>query len=576
VHNSKIAKVFNDIADILEIKGENRFRIRAYRRAAQNIESLAKDVTEIKKDDLTEIPGIGSDLADKISELAETGKLRFYEEIKKDVPPGLLDVLKIPGLGPRTAKLFFDKLHIRDIDTLEKLAMDGKLKSLPGIKAKTEENILKGITTLRRHTGRYPIGIVLPLAEAILREIDEKSPVQQLALAGSLRRWKDTIKDIDILATSRKPDKVMDAFVHLTHAKDVIMEGPTKSSIMTDNGIQVDLRVVSEDSFGSALAYFTGSKAHNVRLREMAVKKGLKINEYGIFNTRTDRKLGGRKESDIYRSLGLPFIAPEMREDTGEIEAAMQGKLAILVKMEDIKGDLHVHSNYSDGKHDLMKLVQVSRKKGYKYIAITDHSKGLGIAGGMSVEKLLEQHRRIREINKKLRGFKVLSGTEVDIRSDGTLDYPDEILKKLDMVIASVHSGFRQSREQITRRINSAIMNPFVSIIAHPTGRIIGERDAYEVEMDQILKAAAETSTAMEINAYPFRLDLNDIHVRLAKKMGVMLSVSTDAHRESQFEFMKYGIGIARRGWLSKGNILNTFHYDRLIKFIKIKRDRFA
>jgi DNA polymerase (family 10) len=576
VHNSKIAKVFNDIADILEIKGENRFRIRAYRRAAQNIESLAKDVTEIKKDDLTEIPGIGSDLADKISELAETGKLRFYEEIKKDVPPGLLDVLKIPGLGPRTAKLFFDKLHIRDIDTLEKLAMDGKLKSLPGIKAKTEENILKGITTLRRHTGRYPIGIVLPLAEAILREIDEKSPVQQLALAGSLRRWKDTIKDIDILATSRKPDKVMDAFVHLTHAKDVIMEGPTKSSIMTDNGIQVDLRVVSEDSFGSALAYFTGSKAHNVRLREMAVKKGLKINEYGIFNTRTDRKLGGRKESDIYRSLGLPFIAPEMREDTGEIEAAMQGKLASLVKMEDIKGDLHVHSNYSDGKHDLMKLVQVSRKKGYKYIAITDHSKGLGIAGGMSVEKLLEQHRRIREINKKLRGFKVLSGTEVDIRSDGTLDYPDEILKKLDMVIASVHSGFRQSREQITRRINSAIMNPFVSIIAHPTGRIIGERDAYEVEMDQILKAAAETSTAMEINAYPFRLDLNDIHVRLAKKMGVMLSVSTDAHRESQFEFMKYGIGIARRGWLSKGNILNTFHYDRLIKFIKIKRDRFA
>jgi DNA polymerase (family 10) len=414
------------------------------------------------------------------------------------------------------------------------------------------------------------------MAEAILREIDEKSPVQQLALAGSLRRWKDTIKDIDILATSRKPDKVMDAFVHLTHAKDVIMEGPTKSSIMTDNGIQVDLRVVNEDSFGSALSYFTGSKTHNVRLREIAVKKGLKINEYGIFNTRTDRKLGGRKESDIYRSLGLPFIAPEMREDTGEIEAAMQGKLASLVKIEDIKGDLHVHSKYSDGKHGLMELVQVSRKKGYKYIAITDHSKGLGIAGGMSVEKLLAQHRKIREINKKLRGFKVLSGTEVDIRSDGTLDYPDEILKKLDIVIASVHSGFRQSREHITRRINSAIMNPFVSIIAHPTGRIIGERDAYEVDMDQLLKAAAETSTAMEINAYPFRLDLNDIHVRLAMKMGVILSVSTDAHRESQFEFMKYGIGIARRGWLSKGNIMNTFHYDRLIKFIKIKRDRFA
>ncbi|MEW6601135.1 MAG: DNA polymerase/3'-5' exonuclease PolX [Nitrospirota bacterium] len=572
MRNREVAKIFNDIADILEIRGDNPFRIRAYRRAAQNIDGMAQDVAGMSEDDLHKIPGIGSDLAGKIHEYVLTGSMEFYEALKKEVPSGLIDLLSVPGLGPKTAKLLFEKLRIKDLDDLERHASEGRLKGLPGIQEKTEQNILKGIAMVRRHTGRFSIGRVRPVAEEIIEHLRKGSPAKELVIAGSLRRWKETIKDIDILATSDDPKEVMKVFVHLPMVKETLMDGPTKSSIITNDGIQVDLRVVSGDAFGAALAYFTGSKEHNIRLREMAVRKGLKINEYGIFDVTTEKKLGGKQEEDIYRILGMPFIEPELREDTGEIEAALAGKLPELVRMQDIKGDLHVHSNYSDGSHDIEELIDTARSRGYKYLAITDHSKGLAVAHGLSIERVVEQNWKIRAINKKLKGFKILSGTEMDIRSDGSLDFPDEVLKQLDIVIASIHFGFRQPKEQITRRIVSAMNNPFVSIVAHPTGRLIGERDAYEVDMDEVFRTAKETGTSIEINAYPLRLDLNDIYVRKAKQLGVFFVVNTDAHINYQFDFMTYGIGTARRGWLEKDDVLNTFTYNALMKRLNIKK----
>lgn len=570
--NQEIAKIFNDIADILEIKGENPFRIRAYRRAAMNIEGLTKEVSEITKEELIKIPGIGQDLAGKIEEYIKTGKLDFYENLKKEVPEGLSKLLSVPSLGPKTAKLLYERLKIKDLDELERLAREHKLSGLPGIKDKTEENILKGIEMLKRGIERQPLGKVLPLANDIYEHLKRKAPINKISLAGSIRRWKDTIKDIDILATSKDPKAVMDVFIHLPHVKEVLMRGPTKSSIVTNEGIQVDLRVVEEESFGAALAYFTGSKAHNIRLREMAVKAGLKINEYGIFREKDNKKLGGEKEEDIYRILGLPYIPPELREDAGEIEAAIENRLPTLVELKDIKGDLHVHTKLSDGSHDFDELIKAAMDRGYEYIAITDHSKGLGIARGLTIEKLLDEKKEIDSINKRLKGFRLISGTEVDIRSNGEMDFPDEILKRLEIVVASIHSGFRQGKDKIMKRLVSAMRNPYVSIIAHPTGRLIGERDPYEIDIEEILKVAKETGTAIEINAYPLRLDLNDIYAKKAKDMGVPIVISTDTHIVSQFDYMAYGVSIARRGWLEKKDVLNTLPCDLLLEKLKKKR----
>lgn len=569
--NQDITRIFNDIADLLEIKGDNPFRIRAYRRAALNIDSLSKDVSETPRDELMEIPGIGQDLAAKIEEYVRTGKIQAYEDLKKEVPEGLSMLLSVPSLGPKTAKLLFDELKIKDLDDLERYAREHKLSGLPGIKEKTEENILKGIEMLKRGMERQPLGKVLPIANDIFEHLKKTAPVNKISIAGSLRRWKDTIKDIDILATAKDPKAVMNAFVHMPQVKDILMHGPTKSSVIITEGLQVDLRVVEEESFGAALAYFTGSKSHNIRLREMASREGLKINEYGIFREKDDRKVGGEKEEDIYRILGLTYIPPELREDTGEIETALEGRLPKLVVLSDIKGDLHVHTKRSDGSHDFDELIGEARKRGYEYIAITDHSKGLGIAHGLSVERLFEEKKEIEAINKKLRGFRLIAGTEVDIRSDGEIDFPDEVLKQIEIVVASVHSGFRQSRDQITKRLVSAMKNPYVSVIAHPTGRLIGEREPYEVDMDEVLKTAKETGTAIEINAYPLRLDLNDIYARKAKEMGIPLVINTDTHITSQFDYMKYGVSIARRGWLEKKDVLNTLNCDALLKRLKKK-----
>lgn len=572
--NQEIARIFNEIADILEIKGENPFRIRAYRRAAQNIDGLPRDVSLLSDAELLSIPGIGQDLARKIKEYLSTGKIASYEELKKEIPEGLTVLLTVPSLGPKTAKLLYEKLKIKGIDDLERLAREHKLVGLPGIKEKTEENILKGIEMLRRGKDRLPIGRVLPLAEEILEQLRERSPADKLSLAGSLRRWKDTIKDIDILATSKEPEKVMNAFVKLPMVKEVLMKGPTKSSVVITEGIQVDLRVVEEASFGAALAYFTGSKAHNIKIREMAVKAGLKINEYGIFRESDNQKIGGEREEDVYRILGLPYIPPELREDTGEIEAALEGRLPRLIELSDIKGDLHVHSKHSDGSHTIDELVMAAKERGYEYIALTDHTKGLGVARGLNEEKVLEELKEVRAINKRLRGFRVFMGLEVDIRSNFTLDLPDEVLKELDIVVASIHSGFRQGREQLTKRLLSAIDNPYVSIIAHLTGRLIGERDAYDVDLEEVFKRAKEKGKAIEINAYPLRLDINDLQAKRAKELGIPIVISTDTHLINQFDYIQYGVSIGRRGWLEKDDVLNTMSAENLLKWIKRHKGR--
>ena len=574
--NQQIAKIFSEISELLELKGENVFRIRAYRRAAQNMDNLSKDVSTLSQEELESIPGIGKDLAGKIHEFLETGKIAKHEELKREIPGGVLQLLQVPGLGPKKAKMLFERLKVKSVDGLEAAIRKGKLAGLPGIQKKTEENILKGIELIKRGVERRPLGRVLPLAEDIVRRIKDTAPVDNIEVAGSIRRRKDTVKDIDILTTSKQPEAVMDAFVKLPHVTRVLMHGPTRSSVITEEGIQVDLRVVDADSFGAALLYFTGSKQHNIKLREMAVRAGLKISEYGVFKEPGEERIGGKKEEDVYKALKLPFIPPELREDTGEIEAALAGKLPDLVTLVDIKGDLHVHTNWSDGSHDLGALVQAAKKKGYSYIAITDHTKGLGVAHGLDEKRLAEEIKLIDEANKKLSGFRVLKGTEVDIQSDGRLDLPDDALAGLDIVVASIHSGFKQTQAQITARLISAVRNPCVSVIAHPTGRLIGERDAYAVDMEAVLKEAAKYGVAMEINAYPLRLDLNDLHAKMAKELGVPLVISTDTHVTSQFDFMTYGVSIARRGWVEKKDVLNTLESDQLIKRLKVCRAKKA
>ncbi len=562
--NEQIAKIFNEIAELLDFKGENVFRIRAYQRAAQNIDGFPRDVAGLSDEELEAIPGIGKDLTGKIREYLATGKVAKHEELKKEIPAGLLDLLRVPGLGPKTAKMLYERKNIRSIDELEALARTGKLAGLPGIRKKSEENILRGIELIRRGSERRPLGRVLPLAQDIVRRVRESAPVGQIVVAGSIRRWKETVQDIDILCTSRKPDDVMNAFVKLPLTGRVLAHGTTKSSIITEEGIQVDLRVVEEDSFGAALQYFTGSKEHSIKLREKAVRAGLKINEYGVFREPGERRIGGKKEEDVYRALKLPLIPPELREDTGEIEAAEQGMLPELVVLGDIKGDLHVHTEWSDGSHDLDTVVQAAREKGYRYIAITDHTKGLGVAHGLDETRLAEEIDLIDRTNRKYAGFTILKGTEVDIRADGRLDLADEALAGLDIVVASIHSGFKQSREQSTKRLLAAIRNPCVSVIAHPTGRLLGERDAYAVDLDAVLKEAARYGVALEINAYPLRLDLNDAQVRMAKEYGASIVISTDMHVLAQYDFMVYGVAVARRGWLTKKDVLNTLDYNAL------------
>ena len=566
----EIAKIFEDIADMLEIKGDNPFRIRAYRKAARNIRTLVEDLEKFTDEGrLDQIPGIGSGMKEKIYEILDTGRLQFYEKLKNEIPPSLVKLLSIPGVGPKLAKRFYEELDIRDIEHLEKMAKEHRLAGLPGIKEKTEQNIIKGIEMVKRGLERMTLGVALPIANEIVNQLSELSEVKRISTAGSLRRGKETIGDIDILTTSSNSKKVMDTFINLPLVERVLVSGDTKSSIITYDGIHVDLRVVEPESYGAALAYFTGSKAHNIRIREIAMKNNLKINEYGVFDEKTGMKIAGENEEEIYQILDLPFIVPELREDRGEIEAAKQNRLPGLVKLSQIKGDLHIHTTWSDGGNSIEEMLKAAQEIGYKYLAICDHSQSLKVAGGLSEDKLLKQIEKIKELNSKYKDFDILAGSEVDIKADGSLDYSDELLEKLDIVVAAIHTRFKMPRHEMTRRIIKAIQNPNVNILAHPTGRLLGVRDAYEIDLDEILKVAKRNNVALEINAFPERLDLNDINCKRAKDYGVLISINTDSHITNQLNYMTLGVSVARRGWLEPENIINTKHIEEVLSLFK-------
>ena len=571
--NFEIARLFGQMADVLEIKGDNPFRIRAYRRAAQNLETLSEDVeTLARQARLEEIPGVGADLAGKIAEYLQTGRIKEIDAAKRGIPRGVIDLMNVPGIGPKTARLLYEREGITGVARLEALAHAGKLRGLQGIQAKTEANILKGIALVRGGQGRMPLGRALPLGRELVRELERVAGVKEILLAGSLRRMKETIGDIDLLATSTAPAKVMQAFVGLPQVAEVLERGETKASIRHREGIQVDIRVVEPACFGAALAYFTGSKQHNIRIREMAVKKGLKISEYGVFRVSTGRRVAGATEEDVYRAVGLPWIPPELREDAGEVEAAQQGTLPELVKLEDIKGDLHCHTKASDGHQTIEELIAAAERRGYDYVAVSDHSPSARVAGGLAVDELDAHVKKIRAAQAKHPRITVLAGTECDIRPDGSLDYPDRVLARLDLVVVAVHGAFKQSRREMTQRICRALENPHVKVLAHPTGRLIGERAPYDVDLDRVFQTAKRLGKAVEINSYPTRLDLNDVHARRARDLGALIAVDTDAHMLDHLDAIQLGVATARRAWLAKDQIVNTWPLERLVAWARSTR----
>lgn len=566
--NLEISAIFREITKILEIKGDNPFRIRAYERAAQNIEGLTEDIENLLNENrIMDIPGVGKDLAEKIKEYAQTGRIKAYEDLKKSVPAGLLDLLNIPSVGPKTAKLLYEKLKIKNVSDLEEAIKKNKLKGIFGIKEKTIENISKGIEILKRGRERMVLAQAAQVADGFVSALKKLPEVSNISVAGSLRRQKETVRDIDILMISKKPKKIMDFFTGLPDVANILAKGETKASVRTKDDMQVDCRVEETRSFGAALLYFTGSKNFNIKLRQLAIKKGLKINEYGVF--KKNKFICGRTEEEIFKILDMLYIEPELREDTGEIELARMHRLPHLIEAEDIKGDLHAHSKWSDGGNSIEEMALAARKKGYSYIAITDHSQGLKVAGGLSIAELKKKKKEIDKINNKLKGFRVLYGTEVDIDSDGNLDYKDEVLKEFEVVVAAIHAGFKQSKSQLTKRLMKACRNRYTHIIAHPTGRLWGSRDAYSLDIDEVLKAARDTHTYLEINAFAQRLDLNDLNCRRSKEIGAKVAIDTDAHTIEQLDSMKLGISVARRGWLTKENVINTLSLDELLKALK-------
>ncbi len=565
--NQEIADILIHISKILDIQGENPFKIRAYIKASQTIENLTYQLSSLEdKDKIMELPGIGEGIAKKLKELLETGKLKYYEDLKKSEYAPLIEFLKIPGMGPKHAKLVHDELGVKSIEELRKTAEAGKLRELPGLGEKVEQNILQGIQQVQKFKERYSLAFIYPRAQNIVEELKKVKEVKQITLGGSLRRMKETIGDVDILVASEKPKPVMDAFVNLPQVAKVVAKGSTRSTIMTKDGFQVDIRVVKPESFGAAQHYFTGSKAHNIRIRSLGQDNGLKINEYGVF--KKEKRIAGKTEEEVFKSVDLPYIPPELREDQGEIEAAQNGELPSLIELKDIQGDLHVHTNWTDGNNTIEEMAQAAKKRGYRYIAICDHSPTVGITNGLTEERLLKQINEIEKLNRKLKDFKILSGIEVDIRSNSQLDLEDEILKKLDVVVAAVHTKFTQPKDEMTKRILKAIENPNVDIIAHPTGRLIGKREPYQVDMDKIMDACKANEKVLELNAYPERLDLSDINCKKAKEKGVKIAISTDAHADAHLEWMKFGVATAKRGWIEPQDVINTLPLSKLLKLL--------
>ncbi len=557
--NFEIARLFNLMADVLELREENVFRIRAYRRAAQNLESLREDVETLAREGrLDAIPGVGEDLAGKIAEYVKTGHVRDIERATRKIPAGVVALVNVPGIGPKMATRLYRK-GITDVDRLEKAARAGRLRGLPGIQARTEQSILRGIALVRGGQARMPLGRALPIGRALVEALRRARGVKEIALAGSIRRGRETVGDIDLLVTSDRPRAVMDAFVALPEVAEVLEHGPTKGSIRHREGIQVDLRVVEPECFGAALLYFTGSKQHNIRIREMALRKGLTLSEYGLVRASSGRRVAGATEEEVYAAIGLPWIPPELREDAGEVEAAVARKLPALVTLDDIRGDLHCHTKASDGHATIEALVAAARARGYEYVVVSDHSRSARVAGGLSLDELRAHVAKVRAVARRSKGIRVLAGTECDILPDGSMDYPDAVLAGLDLVIAAVHAGFKQPRAAMTRRLCRALANPHVDVLAHPTGRLLGEREPYAFDLEKVLDTARRHDKALEINAYPTRLDLNDVQARRAHERGVALAIDTDAHVLDNLASMELGVLTARRAWVGKAGVVNAW-----------------
>jgi DNA polymerase (family 10) len=567
--NQELSEIFSLFADALEFKGENPFKVNAYRKAARILKELSYDLEDFGKEHpFTDIPGIGSGIAKKISEYIETGKIEKYNQTVEIIPQGIFEMLKIPYLGPKTLKLLYSELGVSTLKELQKAIANGSAVRLPGMGEKKIQRITQAIGLFEATElgeKRFVIGEVYPVIEEIVREM--KKVASHVMPCGSYRRMNETVGDIDLLATSKTPKKVIAHFVSLSCVAKVINMGKTKATVVLDEPkIQADLRVVDPSSFGSCLQYFTGSKAHNVKLRSLARIKGLKISEYGVF--KAQRKIAGKTEESVYEAIGLDAIPPEMREDTGEIELSVKHALPSIVDYTDLNGDLHVHSNYSDGVQTISQIAGEAKSMGFKFVAVCDHSKSVHYAGGLSEERLLKKNEEIDTLNRTLKGILILKGAEVDIMAQGNLDYPDKILKELDIVIAAIHQGFKK---HVTERFLDAMDNPYVHIIAHPTGRLIFKRKGYEVDLDKVFEKAKEKNKFMEINAYYDRLDLNDVNVRRARSFGLKFAIGTDAHNGDMLRYWRLGIGIARRAWLSKEEVLNCYSPRKLVKLLERK-----
>ncbi len=570
--NLELAKIFNEIADILEIQ-DIQWKPQAYRKAASSIASLSIDIEKIYKKSglkgLDSIPGVGKHLALKIEEYLKTGKIKAYKQLKKKVPIDLAELTHIEFLGPKKAKRLYKELKIKNIKDLEKAAKAGKIAKLSGFGEKSQQDILEGLGMYKLGKKRALLNIALPIAKEIIQSLNKLKEVKSAEYVGSLRRMKETVRDIDILVISNKPKKVIQTFTSLDNVKKVLAKGPTKASVVLKNNMHSDLRVLKPEEKGAGLLYFIGSKEHNIALRKIAIEKGYKLSEYGLFSRNTGKRIPGTSEKDIYKALSLKYIPPELRENQGEIEAAKKGKIPTLISIKDIKGDFHVHSKWSDGSDSIKDLATTAKKLGYQYLCISDHSKSEKIANGLSESNLLKQIKLIKKLNKNFRGFKLLAGSEVDILADGSLDYPEKILKQLDIVIGSIHSRFKSSKQEMTKRICTALENKHLNILGHPTGRLINQRKPYNLDLDQVFKVALENKKHLELNAFPNRLDLSDTNLKEAIELGLKISIGTDAHSKDQMNYMKFGVATARRGWCQKNHILNTFTLKQLPKYFK-------
>ncbi len=563
--NQEIAKILYEIADLLEIEGVE-FKPRAYRKAAQNIESLSVDIEELyKKGQLEKIPGVGKSIAEKIKEYLETGKVKKLEELREKIPVDIESLSAVEGLGPKMIKVLYEKLGVKNLDDLERVAKQRRIRRLKGFGEKIEKKILEGIEIARQRQHRFLLGFVLPEAKAIMEEL--KPYVEKISLAGSIRRRKETIGDVDILAVSSQPEKVMDIFTSMKRVEKVLAKGITKSSVRLHGGIQVDLRIVGKESFGSALQYFTGSKEHNIEVRKIAIKLGYKLNEYGLF--KGFERIAGKDEEEVYKALGMQWIPPELRENRGEVEAALNKRLPKLVEYNEVKGDLQMHTKWSDGANTIEEMIIEAKKLGHKFIAITDHVGSLKIAGGMDEEKVIEQAKEIEKLREKFDDIYIFHGIEANIMKDGSLDVSNSLLKQVDVVLASVHSAFRMEEKEMTARVIKAIENEYVDILAHPTCRIIQKREPIKIDMEKVLEVAKDNDIIMEINAYPDRLDLNDIHTKMAIDMGVKISIGTDAHNKEHLKFYELGTAVARRGWAKKEDVINTYSAEKLMKLFE-------